>query len=1018
MEEEKKIPNNTKTSEHIKVFDYYEIENLNLIPLIHGDKKPVSEWKEYQQRKITKEEIDTFFLQGTQHNIGVVCGAISDNLYVLDFDTEEIFRRFFTKTDGLTVVKTGRGYHVYFKAESPVKTLKMLDSEGREIATLKGEGSYVVAPPSLHPSGASYAFIQRGEIPRLTGDVRQQVKERAIEVGLSVPKDAIDIETLLKGVVAGNRDNSLMYLIHFLRRAGISKEQALKICEKWNQRNKPPLEDVRYKVDYHYELAGGYQYFYTQDPNQWLISETLELQEQKKDNTVTQISEERAKIDLKLFADELTEKYMFKTLNDTEEVLYYEDGYYHFRAESVIRAECEKTFGRLHISTYQVNEITNHVRRSTYIDRKELNDPWILNLKNGVYNVKNFEFSPHTPRLLSTIRIPLTYEPNATCPRIEKFISEIVYSEHVSLIKEMIGYCLYHGYPHQNWFLLHGEGANAKSSLLKLIVQFLGGDNVSSIGLQDLNQRFASANLYAKSANIVADLSDADLKRTSMLKQLTGGDLITGEQKFKSIFTYFNFAKLIYSCNKVPLTEDKSNAFFRRVIFIPFPNTFVGKNADKNILDKLTTEEELSGLLNIAIAGLKRVMNGGFTGSLTAEENEEVYERASNPVYGFFHDWCEVNVEEYTPKTELYGAYCSYCKEKKVIAFSEKKFIDQMKLLTKMDTGQRGSAGQQKRVWLGIALSDKHHKHDNQPISNIRYCKTGNNIYNKSNNRDIEGLNGENYAYGAYGAYGKANCERCGKEALLTEYQGIGICSECIKELKEIEETKILKDTEQTSESKDTEQTVRTKDTKKPDDGDYGNTKCPRCGKNAVLIFHNNQDVCSSCLRKLKKEDLKKKKTKLDKPTRTVNIEDIEEDGSIRPGASDKKQDKELGELIKSFVIDATKEDDRGAMTVAMANRIANDYLYETAEVKAEIDKMVQEGELLMSEDDYGEYVKVVCEDGCCELTKFIPSPNLDEDECSQCGDVLMCEWQIEEDLGEWLPICQSCKLAIQEQER
>jgi len=189
--------------------DYYKTEKLNLIPLIHGDKKPVREWKEYQQRKITKEEIDTFFLRNT-HNVGVVCGAISDNLYVIDFDTEEVFKRFFAKVDGLTVVKTGRGYHVYFKAETPVKTLKIHDSEGREIATLKGEGSYVVAPPSLHPSGTPYEFVQRGEIPRKKGDVRQQVKERAIELGLTVPKDKIDIETLLKGVPAGNRDNSLM----------------------------------------------------------------------------------------------------------------------------------------------------------------------------------------------------------------------------------------------------------------------------------------------------------------------------------------------------------------------------------------------------------------------------------------------------------------------------------------------------------------------------------------------------------------------------------------------------------------------------------------------------------------------------------------------------------------------------------------------------------------------------------------------------------------------------------------
>jgi hypothetical protein len=268
-----------------ELLDYYENEGLNVIPLIPGDKKPVSEWKEYQQRKITKEEINNFFLQGTQHNIGVVCGKISDNLYVLDFDTEEIFQRFFTKKDGLTIVKTGRGYHVYFKAESPVKTLSMLDSEGKEIATLKGEGSYVVGPPSLHPSGARYEFIRReSKIPRVSGDVRQQVKERAAKIGLACPKEQIDIESLLKGTAEGYRANSLVYLITFLRRAGINKTNGLEICLAWNKRNKPPLSqgDLRDKVDSYYRYPEPYHYFYTIDPGLWTITDTLTLKEKGK----------------------------------------------------------------------------------------------------------------------------------------------------------------------------------------------------------------------------------------------------------------------------------------------------------------------------------------------------------------------------------------------------------------------------------------------------------------------------------------------------------------------------------------------------------------------------------------------------------------------------------------------------------------------------------------------------------------------------------------------------------------
>ena len=492
----------------------------------------------------------------------------------------------------------------------------------------------------------------------------------------------------------------------------------------------------------------------------------------------------------KLFADDLIAIYHFKTLRDTEEVIYYDNGFYHYEGEAIIRGDAERVFGE-HLNSYRVNEILNHIRRSTYIKREEVNsDLWTLNLENGLFNIKTFEFNTHTPTLLTTIRIPLKYDPEAKCPQIEKFISEIVYPEHVKLIKEIIGYCLYHDYTYQNWFLLHGEGANGKSRLLSLIGKFLGEENVSSIGLQDLNQRFAPVNLYAKSANVVADMSDADLKRTARLKQLTGGDLITAEPKFKNAFTYFNFAKLIYSCNKVPLTEDKSRAFFRRVIFIPFPNTFtVGENADEYIMDKITTEEELSGLLNVAVASLKHMIgNGGFSGYLTAEENEELYERASNPVYGFFHDCCELNVEKYIVKMDFTDAFFEYCKEKKVVAFSEKKFIQEMRLLTRMEDEQKTlENGYRKRVWKGITLKDTaqdtHHTH-HFPILKESVDKI-----DKNNKIDKYSLGRENPVQGVQGVQDNsyAKCEMCEKDATLTSCnlngKKIGICDKCRKDL-------------------------------------------------------------------------------------------------------------------------------------------------------------------------------------------------------------------------------------------
>jgi hypothetical protein len=214
---------------------------------------------------------------------------------------------------------------------------------------------------------------------------------------------------------------------------------------------------------------------------------------------------------------------------------------------------------------------------------------------------------------------------------------------------------------------------------------------------------------------------------------------------------------------------------------------------------------------------------------------------------------------------------------------------------------------------------------------------------------------------------------------------------------------------------------------------------CERCEKHALLTTYTLADkkigVCPDCLKELKEEGERKKKKK-EKPTRTVNIDNVKKDGTIRPEAVDPdfqakqsrearkrleeekllEEDGSLKTLITSYVTNASNIDDRGAMVVALVNRVAKESGYGKDEVKAEIDKMLQGGELLASEDDYGEYVKVAgdCDaDDCCCKLQFRPSPNLEDDECSRCGEVKSCEWQIEED-DVWLPICESCKVKLQ----
>ncbi|MFQ6077391.1 MAG: phage/plasmid primase, P4 family, partial [Candidatus Bathyarchaeia archaeon] len=223
----------------------------------------------------------------------------------------------------------------------------------------------------------------------------------------------------------------------------------------------------------------------------------------------------------------------------------------------------------------------------------------------------------------------------------------------------------YRDYRIQKAFIFLGGGANGKSTLINLIGYLLGEENISSRSLQDLhNDRFAAADLYGKLANLYADLSTSALKQTGIFKMVTGGDYLKGERKFQGAFSFKNHAKLFFSANQLPQVGDDTDAFFRRWIIINFPNKFEGERADKNILKKLTTPEELKGLLVLAVHGLRDLLNrGDFAKNPSTEEIRFYYTRASDPTKAFVEECLERDPEGTIPKEDLYQIYVEYCQE-------------------------------------------------------------------------------------------------------------------------------------------------------------------------------------------------------------------------------------------------------------------------------------------------------------------------------------------------------------------
>jgi len=352
---------------------------------------------------------------------------------------------------------------------------------------------------------------------------------------------------------------------------------------------------------------------------------------------------------------------------ESDEIYNYEDGIYDREGEKKIRSVAQDKLHNLVRNNY-IKETIEYIRRCGDIrpDKDQINAPkHKIVVDNGFLDLRTRDIQRKTPKQLHTFQIPWEYDPDAGLGMIEDFLHDIVKDEDVKLLQEMFGYCLYKGYPVAKAFMLHGPGANGKSTLLNLLEKFLGPENVATPSLHDLlYDKFSKIELYGKLANIHSDISGSELSSTGTFKMLTGGDTIEGQRKYKDPVEFKNFAKLIYACNNLPSTEDTTKAFFRRWILIDFPYVFDehSEKTDPNIIEKLITPEQMSGLLNWALDGLERVLNSGkFSTTDTRKNIEEKWLRQSDSLKSFFSECVDVEIDHWISKKDLRKAYKAYC---------------------------------------------------------------------------------------------------------------------------------------------------------------------------------------------------------------------------------------------------------------------------------------------------------------------------------------------------------------------
>ena len=328
----------------------------------------------------------------------------------------------------------------------------------------------------------------------------------------------------------------------------------------------------------------------------------------------------------------------------------------------------------------------------------------LIAFRNGIYNLETGTLEPFNPNIIITNKIDYDFVDGAYSEITDRTLNKLAcHDDSVrALLEEAIGYCFFRRNELRKMFILTGDRQNGKSTFLSMIETLLGPANTSALDLKELGDRFKTAQLVGKLANIGDDIGDEFIANAAVLKKLASGNPITVEEKGQDPFEFSNYSKLLFSANNIPRIKDKSGAVQSRLIIIPFDARFTPDDEDYDpyIKDKLTTDEAMEYIIQLGIVGLKRILrNRAFTKSEKVERSLEEYEQNNNPILLFFAEIDETIIEN-EPTRKVYMKYTEFCIENSFTPMSNIEFSKQVKKHLGFEIINKTVKGKKHRIFV------------------------------------------------------------------------------------------------------------------------------------------------------------------------------------------------------------------------------------------------------------------------------------------------------------------------------
>lgn len=536
---------------------------------------------------------------------------------IIDLDNDEEFNVLLKIVNDLEiktrVLKTSRGGHFWFKTVKPLKNVVHSGTPITLEIDVKSWGKRTM------------------EVVKKDGEWREWVKyDEVVDILPTFLKPITSKKRLLHLKEGDGRDDALFTYIIPLINAQLSKDE-IKGC---------------------FELI-----------NKYIFDEPLRQDEIDKMFNGNKIFESAKEIfyDGRKFLHNVFADYLINDLHIRgygQDVYFYHNDRY-TNSKDILSSKMLEIIPEL--VSNNIKETYENIRLKMAV-RNETPDLNFVNLQNGLYNILTNEFIPHTPEIFTVNQLNCEYQEDVYNDDVYNVIRSLACENEdtITLLIQMLGYFLLGDCRFQKSFILLGNGRNGKSMFLEMIRTWLGDNNCSSLALEDLSEKFRTAELVGKMVNIGDDSGHSLLQNTAVFKKLVTGDSITVERKNQNPFKYSNRAKMIFAANSLPPTTDKSDGFFRRCIIIPFNAVYreTDPDYDENKLDKLVTDEARSYLFTLAIVGLKSIMTQKkFAVPALSQTIVNYYEMSNNNILM----WYTSTETEFDNVRQAFASYLLYC---------------------------------------------------------------------------------------------------------------------------------------------------------------------------------------------------------------------------------------------------------------------------------------------------------------------------------------------------------------------